>query len=168
MVSPTIRPAVATDAPVLARMRWDFRTALGAPVESDDAFVQRCEAWMAARLDGTGAWRCWVAETAGRVTGHLWLQLIEKVPNPMPEVECHAYITNVYVQPDARGSGTGMALMEAALAWCRAVAVDSVILWPTDRSRTLYARYGFAPPGDIMQANLDPGRQPGPGHAVAR
>jgi GNAT superfamily N-acetyltransferase len=46
------------------------------------------------------------------------------------------------VRPAERG-GTGSALLEAALAWCREAHVDTVILWPSERSRTLYARYGF-------------------------
>ncbi len=114
---------------------------------------------MAARLQGNGAWHCWVTEDAGPITGHLWLNLIEKVPNPAPELEQHAYITNVYVRPEARGDGAGAALMEAALAFCREQGVDSVILWPTGKSRTLYARHGFGQAEDIMESVLDEGRQ---------
>jgi len=44
--------------------------------------------------------------------------------------------------------------MDAALAFCRELGVDSVILWPTARSRTLFARNGFAVPDDIMEAGL--------------
>jgi GNAT superfamily N-acetyltransferase len=113
---------------------------------------------MAERLAPDSAWRCWVAEADGAASGHLWLQLIEKVPNPGPELEVHGYITNVYVSPALRGSGTGQALMEAALAFCRERGVDSVILWPTERSRTLYARHGFVEPRDMMELVLDPGR----------
>ncbi|MGI8925907.1 MAG: GNAT family N-acetyltransferase [Tepidiformaceae bacterium] len=135
---------------------------MGEPDEDQDAFVGRCTEWMAARLGGTSPWRCWVTEASGAIAGHLWLQLIEKVPNPVPELESHAYITNVYVRPGSRGSGAGRALMEAALAWCRDQCVDSVVLWPTARSRTLYARHGFAVRDDIMETVLDDGR------AVAR
>lgn len=90
--------------------------------------------------------------------GHLWLSLIEKIPNPAPELERHAYITNVYVRPEGRGGGAGRELMEAALVFCREQQVDSVILWPTARSRTLYARHGFVAPEDMMEAVLDDGR----------
>jgi hypothetical protein len=48
--------------------------------------------------------------------------------------------------------------METALAHCRESRVDSVILWPTARSRTLYARHGFSEPTDMMEAILDEGR----------
>jgi GNAT superfamily N-acetyltransferase len=122
------------------------------------AFVARAEEWMARRLEADATWRCWVAETGRSVVGHLWLQLIEKVPNPGPELESIAYITNVYVQPEARGSGAGQMLVEAAMDFCREHAVDSAILWPTERSRTLYARHGFREPDDMLEAVLAAGR----------
>lgn len=159
-----IRPARAADAAALARLRYEFRVSLNEPAEDQESFVERCRAWMAARLEVGTAWRCWVAERDGAIAGHLWLQLIEKIPNPAPELEFHAYVTNVYVRESARGAGVGAALLETALAWCRAQRVDSVILWPTPRSRALYARYGFSEPDDVMEAILDPGRdlaQPG-------
>ena len=153
-----IRLATPADALELARLRHEFRAALNDPVEDVESFVARCTPWMAERLDGGSRWRCWVAEASGAIRGHLWLQLIEKIPNPVPERELHGYITNVYVQTDARGSGTGGALLEAALAYCREAGVDSVILWPTERSQPLYARHGFDFPRDLMEAVLDQGR----------
>lgn len=154
-----IRRATPADALHLALLRYEFRAALNNPVEDREHFVARCAPWMAERLDEGSAWRCWVAEAGGAIRGHLWLQLIEKIPNPVPERELHGYITNVYVHPDARGDGTGAGLLETALAYCREQGVDSVILWPTERSQRLYARHGFAFPRDLMEAVLDPGRE---------
>lgn len=153
-----IRLATPDDARRLANLRYDFRASMNAATESRASFVERCEPWMASRLAAKSSWRCWVADDAGLVVGHLWLQLIEKVPNPAPELEVHAYVTNVFVEPGARGGGAGELLVEAALAFCRDAAVDSVILWPTEKSRTLYARHGFAVPDDMMEAVLDSGR----------
>ncbi len=136
-------------------MRYEFRAAQNPAVESLEAFVARCEPWMAERLDPGSAWRCWVAEREGAIAGHLWLQVIEKIPNPAPEREQHAYITNVYVEPSGRGAGIGGKLVEAALAFCREQRVDSVILWPTDRSRPLYLGHGFVQPDDILELVLD-------------
>jgi GNAT superfamily N-acetyltransferase len=151
----TVRPATPADAPALARLRYEFRAALGVPDESEEAFVARCEAWMAARLAerDAGPWRCWVAEDGGGPgpVGTVWLQVIEKVPNPTPEPETHAYVTNLYVRPRARGGGTGSALLAAALAWCEARRVHAVILWPTPRSRSLYERHGFSTPASLME-----------------
>ncbi|MEP6871726.1 MAG: GNAT family N-acetyltransferase [Anaerolineaceae bacterium] len=154
-----MRRGTPNDAEALARLRYEFRASVNEATETEGAFVARAEPWMRDRLAGVGRWHCWVVEdAAGLVAGHLWLQLIEKVPNPAPEFEQHAYITNVYVRADHRGAGAGEALMDAALAFCRDQRVDSVILWPTARSRTLYARNGFAVRDDIMEAILDNGR----------
>ena len=153
------RRATTTDAEVLARMRWAFRAAIAEPAEDEAAFVARCALWMAERLERGAPWYCWVVEDdAATMRGHLWLQLIEKVPNPGPELESHGYVTNVFVDPEARGAGAGRLLMEAALAFCRENRVDSVVLWPTERSRTLYARHGFVEPDDMMELVVDSAR----------
>jgi GNAT superfamily N-acetyltransferase len=154
-----LRLAVPADAPGLARMRWEFRAAMAPPGEYEAAFLERCAAWMAPRLEPGGPWRCWLAESDSLPAGQLWLQLIEKIPNPGPELEYHAYITNVFVRPEHRGAGLGEELVAAALSFCRAQRVDSVVLWPTAGSRTLYARHGFAVRTDLMEAILDDSRE---------
>ena len=150
-----IREGSATDAVALTAMRFEFRSALSDPTESRAAFGRRCLPWMRARLH-RGTWRCWVAERRDGIVGHLWLAPIEKIPNPIDEPERHAYITNVFVSPDARGLGIGERLLAWAMAWCRINAVDTVFLWPTSRSRSLYARHGFRGKGPMMAASLAP------------
>lgn len=158
MSGPFVRPATAADAGRLAELRYEFRASLGEATETREAFVERAATWMRERLAEGSAWRCWVVEQDGKLAGHIWLQLIEKIPNPVVELERHAYITNAYVQEPLRGRGLGRRLMDAAIACCREERVDSVILWPTPRSRTLYARYGFEVRGDLLEAVLDEGR----------
>src|SRR5688572_7615649 len=136
-----VRLATVDDADELARMRYAFRSDVNVAIETEDEFLARCAPWMRDRLAPGGPWRCWVVEERDVIAGHLWLCLLEKIPNPALELERHGYISNVYVRPDTRGSGAGKALMEASLAYCREQRVDSVILWPTERSRTLYARH---------------------------
>jgi GNAT superfamily N-acetyltransferase len=138
-----VRRATAGDALALAELRWEFRSGREPAVEPHDGFIERCASWMRRELDGE-MWRAWVAlDDRGAIVGQLWLDLIEKVPNPVGEPERHAYVSNLYVKPDARG-GVGTALLEAALEWTRSRAVDSVVLWATPRSVTLYRRYQFA------------------------
>ena len=151
-----IRPAVPLDAEALARLRYDFRAAAEPPSEPMELFVPRCAAWMAQRLQLGSNWHCWLYEYEGRPAGQAWLQLIDKLPNPAAEFERHGYITNVYVAPALRGSGAGEALVSEAVSFCYANAVDSVILWPTERSRSLYERFGFAVRDDLMEAQLGP------------
>ncbi|OAI40568.1 hypothetical protein AYO38_05700 [bacterium SCGC AG-212-C10] len=154
-----LRFATPADANALAQLRYDFRSVLGEATESPEGFVARCSAWMAERLADSNRWRCWVAvRDTGSIDGCLWLQLIEKVPNPVPELEQHAYITNVYVRPEARGGGVGELIVGAAMAWCRDQGIDSAILWPTERSRSLYERHGFAVRADLMEAIVNEGR----------
>lgn len=154
-MEPLIRAARPADVQALARLRYEFRAALGPPVEDEASFVRRCGAWMAERLAPAGAWRCWIAERAGEPVGQVWLQVIEKMPNPVVEPERHAYITNLYVREGERGQGTGTRLLARALEWCRdAGDIHAVILWPTGRSRSLYERHGFAVRDDVLELIL--------------
>ncbi len=154
-----IRLATPADAMALARLRYDFRAAERPPIEPEEEFITRCAEWMAVRLEPGSSWRCWLLQDdAGSIAGNLWLQLIEKLPNPGPELECHAYITNVFVVPAARGQGAGELLVSTAMAFCRENGTDSAILWPTARSRTLYARHGFAARDDLLEAIVNEGR----------
>jgi GNAT superfamily N-acetyltransferase len=150
-VEVTIRRATPDDARELAGLRYEFRTSLRPPAESSESFLQRCTAWMQERLAGP-SWLCWVAESGGAIVGHVWLDIMEKIPNPGPEDELHGYITNAYVQDALRNQGIGGRLLEAALTYCREKRVDSVILWPTERSRPLYERHGFAEAENVMLA----------------
>jgi ribosomal protein S18 acetylase RimI-like enzyme len=146
-----IRLATPADAPQLAALRYRFRAGLGAPVEEEGAFVARASAWFATRL-ALPTWRCWLAVAAeDALIGQILLQLIEKVPNPVAEAETIGYITNLYVQPEQRGRGIGGRLLQMALAACPAETVDSLILWPTPQSVSLYERLGFSRPIDLME-----------------
>jgi ribosomal protein S18 acetylase RimI-like enzyme len=98
-------------------------------------------------------WRAWIAIEDGRVVGQLWMKVFGKIPNPTAEREHHAYISNVYVSPASRG-GVGDRLVSAALESARGAGVDSVVLWPSERSRTLYARHGFGTNGRLMELTL--------------
>lgn len=145
-----IREARPEDSAVLARLRYRFRAELGEPVETEEAFLDRCAVWMAERLTAGFPWKCWVVEQEAAVVGNLWLQVMEKLPNPVAEAELHAYITNVYLQPESRNGGVGALLMDAALDWCRGSGIDAVFLWPSDRSRSFYQRYGFSVRDDLF------------------
>jgi GNAT superfamily N-acetyltransferase len=111
---------------------------------------------MVARLASGSNWRCWVAEEAGKLVGTIWVQLIEKIPNPGAEAESHGYISNLYVEPSRRGAGLGSMLMDTCLRYCEKESVDAVILWPTPRSRRLYERHGFAVREDLFERRLSP------------
>lgn len=146
----TIRPATPGDAGELARLRFEFRTELDPPTEAKSDFVERCTRWMLEQLQKGGAWRCWVAVRGETLVGTLWLQLIEKLPNPVAHLERHGYISSVYVVPALRSAGIGSALLDACLTECREYGIDALFLWPTARSRTLYQRHGFTVRQDLL------------------
>jgi GNAT superfamily N-acetyltransferase len=146
-----IRAARPPDAPELARLRYEFRTESDPASESEPTFVARCIDWMARELESGGVWRCWVAILGGTMVGTIWLQLIEKLPNPNGHLGYHGYISSVYVVPALRNAGIGSALMEACLLECQAKGVDAVFLWPTSRSRPMYERHGFAVRDDLLE-----------------
>lgn len=149
-----VRRATPDDAIILASLRFEFRSAIGETIESPKVFVARCEGWMRDRLSNDELWLAWIVETRDEdgslAVGAVWLQLIEKIPNPVVEKETHAYITNLFVMDFARGKGAGSMLLEAAIAECAARDVDTIILWPTPDSRGLYERHGFATTNAVM------------------
>jgi GNAT superfamily N-acetyltransferase len=146
-----IRPADARDAAELARLRWEFRVELDPPVEEQSGFVTRCTGWMRKEFEAKKAWRCWVAATGTKLVGTIWLQLIEKLPNPVGHLDYHGYVSSVYVVPAHRNDGIGSALLRACLAQCDERGVDAVFLWPTARSRPLYQRHGFVVRNDLLE-----------------
>jgi len=147
-----VRTATITDCKALAELRWEFRSVQSQPAETHDAFVRRCAVWMRRELPSGGAWKAWVAIDTHVVVGQVWLQVVQKIPNPSAAVESEqlAYLSNLYVKVAARG-GTGTRLLEAALEWCRANRIDRVVLWPSKRSVTLYLGHGFSHGGDVME-----------------
>jgi GNAT superfamily N-acetyltransferase len=146
-----IRRATAADAEPLARMRLVFRSEAGSLAGDAAAFLSRCAAWMARRLAEESSWRAWVAVEGDAIVATIWLQLIEKLPNPVGEAELHGYVSSLFVVPDSRDQGLGTALLREALADCDKHGVDAVILWPTPRSRPLYERHGFAVRDDLLE-----------------
>ena len=151
-----IRLANNSDAPALAKLRYALRSSMGRVTEPEDEFLKRCGEWMKEHLKAGSVWQCWVAESGPELIGCLWLQLVEKIPNPRSEPEHHAYITNFFIQEFTRGRGIGSRLLSTAIAWCEARDVHAVILWPTERSRSLYERSGFAVRDDLMELLITP------------
>lgn len=150
----TVRRATPRDAERLSRLRYAFRLERRPATESPDAFFERCANWMHPRLSTDSPWTVFVAERDGEILGNIWVQIVEKIPNPGPEAELHAYVSNFFVVPRERNTGAGTRLLNAVLEHCRTRSVDTVFLWPSDRSRPLYYRTGFEPPTDMLV--LDP------------
>jgi len=147
-----IRRAVIDDAPVLARMRAEFRlTDAGLVSPPSPSFLAGLESWLRDRLAGP-AWLAWVAvEADGSIVGHVFLQVIEKIPKPLPGPSSIGYLTNFYVVPTWRGRGIGGALLNALRDHARAAGFYFVIESASTESVPLYRRHGYAPPTDLLE-----------------
>jgi GNAT superfamily N-acetyltransferase len=147
-----VRQASAADAAELARLRWAFKEEdppadPSAPVRS----VAHAEQWIRERLDG-GRWLAWVVDGGGEICGHVFLHLVERVPAPYEDNTPVGYVTNFYVVPAHRNRGFGAALLAALQRHARSRGVDDLIVWPSERSVSLYRRAGFAPPAELLEA----------------
>lgn len=150
MTEARIRLATEADAPTLARFRLELRSNKN-QIETDADFLARCTSWMRERLRTNTAWRAWLAERDQTPLGNVWAQLVEKIPNPSSETESFVYLTNFYVREAHRGQGIGTQLLTAVLDWSKVNNAHTIILWPRERSKTLYTRHGFTAADDLMQ-----------------
>jgi len=146
-----IRVATESDAPVLARFRYELRSSAKEMIESEGEFNERCIRWMVSRLHSGSGWRCWIAECEEKPVGNIWSQLVEKLPNPASETEYYVYVTNFYVREEYRGKVIGTRLLSEALTWAKTNNAHTAILWPRERSKSLYLRHGFTTADDLMQ-----------------
>jgi len=67
-----------------------------------------------------------------------------------------AEIHRLYLDAALRGRGTGRALMDTAIDWCRAEGLRRVVLWSDtlfDRAHRLYALMGFRQDGERVLAD---------------
>lgn len=149
-----VRLATESDAIVLATLRYEFRSPFREVLEPEVSFVERCTAWMQERLRVDSPWKCWIAECRQTPVGNVWAQLIEKIPNPLAELEQYVYVTNLYVREEHRSNGIGSHLLSAVLAWSRSQNAQTIILWPTERSKPFYSRQGFSITHDVMQLEI--------------
>ena len=149
-----IRLATENDASLLAKLRYELRSS-AKPIESETQFIERCTQWMRDRLRDRSCWRCWIAESEQTPVGNIWAQLVEKIPNPGAETECYLYVTNFYVREEYRGKGIGTRLLSDALTWGKTNNAHTAILWPRERSKSLYVRHGFSVADDLMRLVIE-------------
>jgi GNAT superfamily N-acetyltransferase len=152
-----VRQARTADAPVLARLRWAFKQEdyEGEGEQGEPAAPARsvadAEGWLRERL-GNGRWLAWVVESGGETCGHVFLQLVERIPEPYEDNTPVGYVTNFYVVPSQRNRGVGTALLEALRQHARSRGIEVLIVWPSERSAPLYRRAGFRPSAELLEA----------------
>ena len=128
-----VRRATLGDTDELARLRWTMTDEMAGTARSPGEY------WPAA--DGRSSSQNGTSASSG------WsgVQLVERVPRPVEAAATYAYITSVYVEAEHRNAGLGRRILDAAVAWIRAEHIDTVVLWPSERSVPFYERAGFTP-----------------------
>ena len=67
----------------------------------------------------------------------------------------YAFIVDVIVLESQRGKGIGRSIMQAILAECRSLNIDSINLWPSQGKVAFYEKFGFyALPADQPHMKL--------------
>jgi GNAT superfamily N-acetyltransferase len=107
-----------------------------------DAMCEAFRPWLAEKMHA-GEYLAWLAAGEGRVAAGLGLWLMDWPPHLIGPGSRRGNILNVYTQPDFRRRGIARALMDTALAWCRANRIGCVILHASDDGRALYESLGF-------------------------
>src|SRR6476659_5801151 len=138
----TIREATPADAAELARLRWDFHGSNeGNHLRLD--FLKDCEAWLHEAL-ASGRWTIVVAEShPASLIGCMYLQCIDKVPDPGAICRKWGYVTNCYVAIEHRGQGLGTKLLQFLINDARGRGLEFLIVWPSEASVSFYSRVGF-------------------------
>jgi GNAT superfamily N-acetyltransferase len=155
----SIRFATTDDVNDLAGLRFAlYEEQDGTVAESADAYRSRF-ADFATRALASKDWRAWVARLGDRPVGAMWLHTVHRVPVPGKRAGPIGYLTNVYVVPQHRNSGLGAEMLDRITSWCGQEGFSEVIVWPTERSRSFYARGGFTRPDQPLVIELEPDRR---------
>ena len=84
----------------------------------------------------------WVVRLDGRIVGSVGVERLD---------DATAELHRLYLDAHLRGRGTGRALVEQILDWCRQNRIAHLVLWSDtrfDQAHRLYLRMGFAQTGE--------------------
>jgi len=165
-------PATLHDIAIIVSHRRSMFAAMGYSDEAAlDAMSSAFEPWLR-RTMLAGEYLAWFAVTEDQtVAAGLGLWLMDWPPHMIGSGARRGNILNIFVRPENRRRGIARELMRAALAWCRAHAIDHVILHSSVDGRHLYDSLGFTPTNEMRlllstntpsdTPNHAPGNKPG-------
>ena len=135
----TISPATAVDVPtivdLIGRVYAEYGFVYDPRVEVPDLFD-----FDAHYAPPRGAF--FVVQEGGAIVGSVGVERLDT-----HTAELH----RLYIDAELRGRGTGRALIETVLAWCRARDIGRLILWSDTRfdlAHRLYRRMSFTQTGE--------------------
>jgi len=139
----TVRSARESDAATVAAAEWSTAATPGLLVQRPGEIPVAAFTAKIADLGRLGSY--WVAEEAGALVGHAFLE-------PMPMAgNAHVFILGIVVHPGRTGRGVGTALMEHLLRWARAQPalrkVELNVRATNARAIALYEKHGFVEEG---------------------
>ena len=152
-----VRLAAASDIETLGRLRWQMHVEESDAEVPEDEFLARFKSWAGGALR-EGRWQVWVAVVDGSPVGHVYVELIDKVPRPASSPTTWGYLTAFYIQPQFRNMGLGGQLLSAAIEWASSEGLEFVLLWPSERSVSLYKRFGFVEVGEGLSLQFGASR----------
>ncbi|HEY7538945.1 MAG TPA: GNAT family N-acetyltransferase [Methylomirabilota bacterium] len=149
----TVRPAATGDAPgvvdLIGRVYLEYGFVYVPEVEVPDLF--RFDQHYAAPR---GAF--FIVREGDVVVGSVGVERLD---------DTSAELHRLYLDARLRGRGTGRALLEAALDWCRTEEIPRMILWSDtrfDQAHRLYERMGFRRMGErVLPDDLNQTREYG-------
>lgn len=138
-----IRPLALGDAALICDHRARIFIEDGHPEREVAAARQPFLAWLVAQLHDH-AYYGWVAEEDQGAIGSVGLRFLDWPPHPeFPHCAQRGYVTNLFVEPSARGRGLARALM----ANCEAMAYDRgvprLLLNASKKGQPFYDRLGW-------------------------
>ncbi|ESP87776.1 GNAT family N-acetyltransferase [Candidatus Halobonum tyrrellensis] len=166
-----VRPFEPFDADALWELKRGFETGLGAgtggeakaeayEAKLDQEYRSRWLAWVDDCVsEGTDCVSVAARERRGDETGDELAGYVFLLPESMAFVWDAAVLNELYVEPDARGTGVADDLMDAALAAAREqdTPLDRLVLdvdSDNQRAKAFYERHGFDDWGEMVARRL--------------
>ena len=146
----TLCRATVDDTPVLVHHRRAMFTDMGHTDTSGLDAMDAAFAPYVRRALADGSYRGWLAVTSeGRVVAGGGLITHEWPATPRNADTQHAYILNMYTEPEYRKRGIARCILNAILDCCRAEGLHSVSLHASEFGRPLYVSAGFEPTNEM-------------------
>jgi GNAT superfamily N-acetyltransferase len=145
----TIRAGSVDDNLAVAHLRYRMDAEDTGPSGSPVDFTAAFERWLDRQGD---AWQSFVAEDDGQLVGMLWLAKVPRMPRPSdPSPAPIGYVTAFFVEERYRDAGVGQALLAVMNAAADQLPCDTLVVWPGERSASIYRRAGFQRPEELLE-----------------
>jgi GNAT superfamily N-acetyltransferase len=124
-------------------MRWNYWVEGGSDpaAQNRQEFVDGFIDFLRPKLNKT--WFVWCASEDSEILGHVFIQVIEKIPKPSAPADTFGYVTNVCMHPSYRNAGVGSQLMEKVKTWARRRDLEFLVLWPSGPSIPFWQKLEF-------------------------